>query len=59
MLTPEEVKESFVSQGAEDVKVIPLKERLDNIQSFVIATGKSHRQIRKFADSVVIAVSNY
>lgn len=56
MLTPQEVKESLESQGAENVLIIPLKEHIETISNFVIATGKSHRQIRKMTESIVMAV---
>ncbi len=56
ILTPEEVKESLISQGAENVLVLPLRESIDTISAFVIATGRSHRHIRKMSESVVIAV---
>jgi ribosomal silencing factor RsfS len=57
MLTPEEVRDSLVSQGAENVIVLALKENIDTISHFVIGSGRSHRHIRKMSESVVIAVS--
>jgi len=58
MLTPEEVKKSLISQGAEDVIILPLKESIDTIESFVIGTGKSHRQLRKLSESIVMALKD-
>lgn len=57
MLTPEEVRDSLESQGAENVIILPLKEHIETITHFVIGTGRSHRQIRKMTESIVMAVS--
>lgn len=44
--------------GGEDVISITLPEKLDTIGEFVLASGRSGRQIRKMADAVVQAVSD-
>jgi ribosomal silencing factor RsfS len=56
MLTIEEVRQSLESQGAEDIAIVDLKGRLANLKYFLIATGRSTRQIRKMSESIVSAV---
>lgn len=55
-LEPEEVKDFLDGQGAENVVVLKLKKGLDNINSLVIASGRSTRQIRKMTEAIVRAV---
>ena len=57
MLTPDEVRQSLESQGAEEVVIVELKDKIDTISAMVIASGRSHRHIRKMSETIVIAVS--
>lgn len=55
LLTPDEVKLYLEAQGAEDVVLLELPTPLVNITSFVIATGRSLKHLRKLSEAIVIA----
>lgn len=57
LLTEEEIKSYLQGQGAENVVQIDLKGRLGTLSSFIIATGRSRRQIFKISQGIVQAVS--
>ena len=57
LLEPEEVKLFLDAQGAENVIVLPLKSPLADITTFVIATGRSRKHMRKMSEAIFIAVS--
>ena len=56
-LSAEEVKAYLESNGAEEVIVLPLKQPLDTIRSFVIGSASSSRLIRRLLEAVVDNVS--
>jgi ribosome-associated protein len=56
LLTGEEIRLALEQQGGEDVRVMDVKGRLDTIRTFVIASGRSSRHLRKMGDSVVSAL---
>ena len=56
LLSSSEITEVLERQGAENIKVVDLKENLDSISQFIIASGRSSRQLQKMAQPIVYAV---
>ena len=56
LLTGEEIRQALENQGGEDVRVVPVRGRLDTIAELVVASGRSSRHLRKMAESIVSAV---
>ena len=59
LLTTDEVKQYLESNGATDVIVLPLKQPIENIRHFVIASASSTRLVRQLGETIVRAVSYF
>lgn len=56
LLTTDEVKQYLESNGATDVIVLPLKQPLENIRHFVIASATSTRLVRQLGETIARAL---
>jgi ribosomal silencing factor RsfS len=56
LLTTEEIRVALEAQGAEDVRVVSMKFRIESISHLVIASGRSTRHLAKMSHSIVQAV---
>lgn len=56
LLTPDEITSALEKLGGEDIRVVDISGKLDNIKFMVMVTGQTTRHLKKLSDVVVKAV---